>query len=119
MHISAPALGAALLAIGLAGCAGRSPQPIAVVQPIDRQMDCTAISAEVQGNNTKVTELGVEQGNKVAQNVAAGAAGLFIPVLWFGMDFQGAADKEISALQSRQQYLAVMATDRRCGAART
>ena len=31
--------------------------------------------------------------------IAAGVAGIFIPVLWFGMDFQGTADKETQALQ--------------------
>jgi hypothetical protein len=35
--------------------------------------------------------------------------------VWFGMDFQGAAGKEVSALQSRQQYLATIA-EQRCGA---
>ena len=49
-------------------------------------------------------------------NVAAGVAGIFIPVLWFGMDFQGTADTEITALQSRQQYLAMLADQKRCGA---
>jgi hypothetical protein len=72
--------------------------------------------AEVAANNQRVSELGSEQGLKVAQNVAAGAAGLFIPVLWFGMDWQGAAGKEVAALQSRQQYLAVLAEQKRCGA---
>ncbi|HEX3754844.1 MAG TPA: hypothetical protein VHV26_07180 [Rhizomicrobium sp.] len=43
-------------------------------------------------------------------------ASLFIPVLWFGMDFQGTADTEITALQSRQQYLAMLADQKRCGA---
>ena len=38
----------------------------------------------------------------------AGVAGLFVPVLWFGMDWQGAANKEVAALQSRQQYLATL-----------
>jgi hypothetical protein len=71
--------------------------------------------AEVQANNQKVQELANEQGLKVAQNVAAGVAGLVIPVLWFGMDWQGTADKEITALQSRQQYLAVLAEERKCG----
>ena len=51
----------------------------------------------------------------VAQNVAAGVAGLVIPVLWFGMDFKGAASKEVTALQARQQYLTTLATER-CGA---
>ena len=78
-------------------------------------MDCAAISAEVQANNKKIAELGSEEGGKVAQNVIVGAAGLFIPILWFGMDFQGTAGKEVVALQSRQQYLATMA-EQRCGA---
>ncbi len=28
-------------------CAGRAPQPVAVVQPQDRFSDCTAITAEI------------------------------------------------------------------------
>jgi len=78
-------------------------------------MDCAAITAEVQANNKRISELGSEEGSKVAQNVIVGAAGLLIPVLWFGMDFQNAAGKEVAALQSRQQYLATLA-EQRCGA---
>lgn len=89
----------------LPGCAGRAPAPVAVVQPQDRYMDCAAISVEVQANNKKISELGSEEGKKVAQNVIVGAAGVLIPVLWFGMDFQNAAGKEVAALQSRQQFL--------------
>jgi hypothetical protein len=33
-------------------------------------------------------------------------------VLWFGMDFKGAASKEVTALQARQQYLTTLATER-------
>src|SRR5437016_3371198 len=101
--------------IVLAGCAGRSPAPVAVVQPTDRFMDCAAIQIEVLANNAKVQELASESGGKVAQNVAAGVAGLFIWPLWFAMDFQGAGDKEVAALNARQQYLAVMAEQRQCG----
>ena len=70
--------------------------------------------AEVNANNQRISELGSEQGTKVAQNVVAGVAGLFIPILWFGMDFQGAAGTEQAALQARQQYLASLAEER-CG----
>ncbi len=70
--------------------------------------------SEVQANNVKVTELGKEDGQKVAQNVAVGAVGLFIPILWFGMDFQNASGKEAAALQSRQGYLATMAEQKKC-----
>src|SRR3984893_12674327 len=108
------ACGAMMMALG--ACAGRAPQPVAVVQPQDRYADCLAIAAEVQGNNQKVQELGSEEGGKVAQNVAAGVAGLVIWPLWFAMDFQGAGDKETAALNSRNQSLAVMAEQRQCGA---
>lgn len=103
------------VACAISACAGRKPDPVAVVQAHDRHMDCAAITAEVQANNKKISELGSEEGGKVAQNVIVGAAGLLIPVLWFGMDFQNAAGKEVSALQSRQQYLATLA-EQRCGA---
>lgn len=103
-------------ALAVAACAGRSPAPVQVVQPQDRYMDCPAIMAEVEANNEKVKQLASDQGLKTAQNVAAGVAGFVIPVLWFGMDFQGTADKETAALQSRQQYLVVLAEQRKCGA---
>jgi len=109
-------LGIVALGAALAGCAGRAPAPVAVVQPTDRYMDCTAIMAEVSANNERVKQLASDKGLKTTQNVAAGVAGLFIPVLWFGMDFQGTADTEITALQSRQQYLSMMADQKRCAA---
>ena len=59
-------------------------------------------------------QLASDKGLKVAQNVAAGVAGLFIWPLWFAMDFQGAADKDTAALQSRQSYLATLASQRGC-----
>ncbi len=109
-------LGIVALGVTLAGCAGRSPAPVAVVQPTDRYMDCTAILAEVGANNERVKQLAADKGLKTTQNVAAGVAGIFIPVLWFGMDFQGTADTEITALQSRQQYLSMMADQKHCSA---
>jgi hypothetical protein len=102
-------------AAAASGCAGRAPAPVSVVQPQDRYMDCAAIGIEVQNNNAKVQQLASDKGLKVAQNVVAGVAGLVIPVLWFGMDFQGTADAEIQALQARQQYLAALAEQRHCG----
>ena len=102
----------AMLGITLAACAGRDPQPIATVQPQDQTATCGMISAEIQANNIKVQELAEEQGLKVAQNVAAGVVGLVIWPVWFAMDAKGAASKDVAALQARQQYLAILATER-------
>lgn len=106
----------AAVVLALAGCAGRAPQPVAVVQPQDRFIDCTTIQAEILANNKTVQGLASEESGKVVQNVAAGVAGLFIWPLWFAMDFQGAASTEEVALQSRQEYLATLAIQRGCGA---
>ena len=102
------------LALGAlcAACAGRDPQPIATVQLTDATATCAMITAEIQANNIKLQELAGEEGLKTGQNVAAGAAGVFIPVLGFAMDFKGAASKEVAALQARQQYLTTLATER-------
>jgi hypothetical protein len=108
------------LAMGIAAvvgaCAGRAPQPVAVVQPQDRYSDCAAVTAEIEANNQKVKELATEQGLKVGQNVAAGVAGLVVWPLLFAMDFQDSASKEVVALQSRQQYLATLA-EQKCASA--
>lgn len=99
-----------IVAASLAGCAGRQPQLIQVVQASDQQLTCDQIVAEIKVNNERIQELAREEGWKVTQNVAAGVAGLFIPVLWFGMDFQDAAGKEAKALSQRNEYLASVAT---------
>jgi hypothetical protein len=94
------------------GCAGRDPLPVATVQPTDTMATCAMIMAEIEANNIKVRELADEQGLKVGQNVAAGVAGLVVWPLLFAMDFKGAAGKEVTALQARQQYLTTLATER-------
>jgi hypothetical protein len=103
---------ALVVAVALGACAGRAPQPVAVVQPQDRYSDCAAITAEIEANNQKVKELAAEEGLKVGQNVAAGVAGLVVWPLLFAMDFQDSASKEVAALQARQQYLASLAPQR-------
>ena len=115
MNISYRLMTVLLLTALLAGCAGRTPKPVAIVQPVDRQMDCNAIVSEVRSNSTQIGELGREDGQKVGQNVAVGIVGVLIPVLWFGMDFQNASGKEGTALESRNQYLSTLAQQKNCG----
>lgn len=100
------------IAVLVAGCAGRDPQPVATVQPQDAYMTCAQITAEIEANNVKFKQLADEEGLKTGQNVAAGVAGIFIWPLWFAMDFKGAASKEVTALQARQQYLTAIAPER-------
>ena len=107
-----PAVAIALLV--LSACAGRAPQPVDTVQNTDNTLTCEVITAEVARNNSNLQELGRQKGQKVAQNVAAGVAGLFIWPLWFAMDFQGAAKTEAEALQARNEYLANLYNRKDC-----
>jgi hypothetical protein len=88
------------------------PNPVATVQAHDANSSCSAIQTELVSNNHQISELGKDQGKKVAQNVAAGVAGLFIWPLWFAMDFQGTAGKETTALEQRNAYLTQQALER-------
>lgn len=106
---------AVVVASLLSACAGRDPAQIAVVQPQDNTSDCTALTAELNANATRIASLNKEHSNTTGGNVALGVVGalLFWPAL-FAMDFKDAAGKDAAALQSRQNYLANVATQR-CG----
>jgi hypothetical protein len=106
------AFSAIAVGVTLSACAGRDPQPIATVQVQDAYSDCTMIRAEIEGNNQKAKQLADEQGMKVAQNVAAGVVGIVVWPVWFAMDAKGAAATDAAALQSRQEYLTTLATQR-------
>jgi len=106
------ALGA-LCALILGACAGRDPELIQTVQPWDSTASCTQIRAEIEANNVKMKNLADEQGLKVAQNVVTGVGGLFtLGIAWAGMDFKGAASKDVASLQARQQYLSTLAAEK-------
>jgi len=109
-EINSPAVGCFIFFSGRLRRSG--PASVPIVHAQDRRLDCKAIAIEVEANNQKVGERASEEGLKVARNVAAGVAGIVVPVLWFAMDWQGVAGKEVAALQSRQQYLAAMAEER-------
>jgi hypothetical protein len=96
----------------LSACAGRPPAPVPVVQPIDEAMSCDAIQAEVGANTQRISELGQERGQKVAQNVVAGVTGAFLILPLFLMDFQNASGVETTALQQRNAYLSTLARQR-------
>lgn len=102
-----------LVAITLAGCGGRTAQPITVASRYDREMSCADLEAEIEQNNARLQALAAEKGVNLTKNVAVGAAGILFFPIWFALDLNDAAGQEISQLQARQTYLAEMA-GRKC-----
>ncbi|WP_295557447.1 hypothetical protein [uncultured Hyphomicrobium sp.] len=101
-----------LAALSLSACAGRTPQPTPLVMISDRQLDCSAIEAEIKLNNQKISDLAIEKGWKMGQNAVAGVVGFMIWPAWLGMDLQNAAGQEATALSQRNQYLLALAREK-------
>jgi hypothetical protein len=109
-------LAALLLAstVVLSGCAGRTPDPIKMYQPNDRQLTCNQIDYQISSNQKEMARL-YPQTKKTGKNVALGVAGYFLIVPWFFMDFSDAEKVEITAFQRRDDYLHQLAENKSCG----
>ena len=64
---------------GVGACAGRAPQPVAVVQPQDRYSDCAAITAEIEPTTKRSASL---LPSKASRSVKTSPPGL--RAWWFG-----------------------------------
>lgn len=116
MSTARKGLMAIVLVAQLAACAGRDPmvaQPVAM--PADQQLNCTALHAEISGNNAKVASLQQEEQSKRGQNIAMGVVGavLFWPAL-FAMDFKDAAGTDRKAVEARLSYLNALYAGKNC-----
>ena len=84
----------------LAGCGGRTANPVASVQPGDAGLSCVALRTEMSTVESQVAAL-IPESKKTGKNVGLGVAGLFLIVPFFFMD-SGAAEKaEIQAFRAR------------------
>jgi len=101
-----------LIFLTLAGCAGRTAQPISVASSGDEGLSCTAIRAEIDANNTRMQALADEKGLTLTKNVAAGVVGIVFFPAWFFLDLHDAAATEMQSLNSRQTYLGEMASSK-------
>ena len=105
-----------LIAVALitSACAGRKPAPIDAAQVGDEKMTCHIIAAESRTNARRIIELKGEEDAKVGQNIAAAAAGVFLILPFFLMDFQDAPGVEGRAMVRRQKRLHALAQEKGC-----
>lgn len=91
--------------ITLAGCGGRTANPIATKEVGDKEMECEDIEAEMSELDRRARRLISEQSAKTGKNAALGVGGLFIFPIWFFMDLSDAERQEATAMQDRQAHL--------------
>lgn len=98
----------------IAGCAGRTADPIAVRQHGDNELSCHDIEGEMMSIDRKVRELVPEVDSKTPTNVALGVTGAIFIVPLFFMDFSGAEQAEINAYKERYEALATLEHRKGC-----
>ncbi len=90
------------------GCADQS-------QRLDRYVDCPAIFAEIQVNNTELRELALVASGKIWQNDPGGVVGAGYGPMYLGLNSQMTLSQEVAANNSRLRYLTIFAAIRHCG----
>ena len=100
--------------MGIYGCAGRTPNPVASYQPGDEKKSCNALKAEIANTEADIQRI-LPNSDKTGSNVALGIAGAFLLVPWFFMDFSRADQVELEAHRRRYNALVILASEKSCG----
>jgi hypothetical protein len=95
------------------GCGGKEANPVSQYQPGDENRSCTGLKAEISSNEAEMAKL-IPHEDATGKNVMLGAAGVFLIVPWFFMDFKEGEATELQALKRRNQWLREVATDKGC-----
>lgn len=101
------------LALVVAGCGGKSPNPVASYLPGDEKRSCGGLKSEIAMNEAEIAKL-VPGEDATGKNVALGVAGAFLIVPWFFMDFKEGEATELQALRRRNQWLREVASTKDC-----
>jgi hypothetical protein len=105
------------LACALTACASRQVTSIAMAQPGDEQLDCSALSTEIKNNDAEEARLQhqdkqVEQQN-VAKNVAGVVPGVGILAV-ASTDLSNEEQVKARALADRNERLSYLAKQKGC-----
>lgn len=104
-----------VILIGIAACAARTSNPVAISQPGDTDLTCQQLAEKRKSNRTKAIALAGADRDVESGNVAAGvvSAVIFWPAM-FAMDLSNAEQIELRALQDRDRRLADLEKKRGC-----
>tara|TARA_R110002050_G_scaffold847_7_gene6071 strand:- start:44822 stop:45205 length:384 start_codon:yes stop_codon:yes gene_type:complete len=100
--------------VAIAGCAGRSANPVNMHQPGDRDIDCHEIESMLSEIDSNIKKL-LPKCEKTGKNVVLGVAGAFFIAPWFFMDFSDAEKTEVEAYRSRYNHLTRLYNRKGCG----
>jgi hypothetical protein len=97
---------AGLCLVSAVGCAGRQPQPVALVNPADRGMNCAQLHAAHKALGPTESRL-AEASNRARQrNLHRSIVAFFFYPFWFSLDLYHADYVEWEAVHRRRLHLA-------------
>jgi len=102
-----------IIALILSGCAGRTANPIPVVQSKDNSLTCEQLDAELVSLGSMARGLS-KQSDKLPKNAALLAAGAFLVVPYFFVDLSETEEQELNAVRARHMRIKRIATDKGC-----
>lgn len=97
----------------ITGCAGRQANPVPTYLPGDSERSCEGLKVEMSQLDADMRAM-LPKTDKTGSNVLLGAAGVFLIVPWFFMDFKGAEKIEYDAMRNRYNHLLVIASEKGC-----
>ncbi len=97
----------------MAGCAGRTANPIPVYLPGDENRSCMGLKAEIAQLQVDMQRI-LPKTDKGLNNALWATAGVFFIVPFFFMDFKDAEKIEFDAMRQRHNRLLVYAAEKNC-----
>jgi hypothetical protein len=105
-HPAVTGLALGLLVGAMAGCGGRTAQPVALTTPVDSALSCDHLRAEHRVNLARIADLGGERQNAQTNNV-----GMLVVSPLF-LDLSQSERRETEALVARNQVLEHLISDK-------
>lgn len=99
----------------VAGCAGRTANPVAEYRMGDETRSCESIKVELSQIEADIARL-VPETDKTGKNVALGVTGVFLIVPFFFMDLSDAEKAEVEAYRRRYNRLTQIGVEKGCTA---
>mgnify|MGYP006148154555 FL=1 len=98
----------------LLGCAGKTAQPIRVIEITDSSLTCAQLLANIYNLESSGAEL-AGQTNKMGRNAALAVAGALTIVPYFFMDLKQGEAIELNAVRARHMHLSKLYQTNKCG----
>ena len=98
----------------LVGCAGKTAQPIRVIEITDSSLTCPQLLAQIYNLERGGAEL-AGQTDKQGKNAALAVAGSLVIVPYFFMDLKQGEAVELNAVRARHMHLSKLYQTNKCG----